>query len=114
MQYLSFEEYTQKGGELPSTAFSQYLFDAQSYIDLYTNNRISKMKEIPEEVKLCTFKLIDLYEQQDSCLTTSDDNRSIYSQANDGVSITYHKLSPAQKLAQIEKSKKQVLKLDFK
>ncbi len=103
MDYLTYEEYKEYGGELPSTTFNSYVVDAQVIIDSKTFNRLSKMDEIPEKVKQCVFKLIDLMEQKSECFRMGNDNSSIISQANDGVSLTYNKMSPRQKVGELNR-----------
>ena len=53
MQYLTYDEYTEIGGELNETAFIRNIDRACGIIDNETKNRIENMKEIPKQVKAC-------------------------------------------------------------
>lgn len=58
-QYLEFNEYRGLGGTLDLTPFNLLEFEARRKIDLRTQNRLRGIEEIPQEVKLCIFKMID-------------------------------------------------------
>ena len=54
MQYLTYEEYTEIGGTLSSTAFSRNIDRACGMIDNHTQGRLKCFESVPEEVKpLC-------------------------------------------------------------
>ena len=97
--YLTFDEYQEMGGTLDETTFNDYLFEAESYVDWYTFNRLRKETEIPLEVKKCVYHIIKLAEQRAKLLLvepTEDGvapTAQIASQSNDGVSISYNVLS---------------------
>lgn len=59
-QYLSYEEYQSLGGTLDETPFNIAEFYSRREIDLRTLNKLIGVEEIPNEVKLCTFNLINL------------------------------------------------------
>lgn len=69
-QYLTYQEYKGLGGTLDLTPFNVLEFEARRRIDELTHNRLVGGKNIPEEVKICEFKIIDnilkSYEEIDS------------------------------------------------
>lgn len=100
--YLTYDEYIDKGGTLSETDFDFLAYEAGSYIDWYTFNRLKKYTEIPQAVKDCEFYIIRLVQIKLGAmgigsLETSNDNvgfsQSIASQSNDGVSVSYNTLS---------------------
>ena len=104
VEYLTYDEYTEMGGTLDETLFNSLAFDAQSYIDWITFNRLWKeswrTEEIMERVKLCMYHLIGLLNTKANILTPDvsasggiNVNAQLLSQANDGVSATYAVLS---------------------
>lgn len=60
-QYLTYNEYQELGGTLDQTPFNLLEFEARRRIDLRTQNRLVGLEngEIPQEVKLCIFKIIE-------------------------------------------------------
>lgn len=90
-QYLTYEEYKSLGGNLDQTPFNLLEFEARKIIDGNTQNRLINVSEIPQEVKLCIFKLIN------SILKFSDEgnsqNSNIASENTDGYSVTYNNIS---------------------
>ena len=59
MQYLTYEEYTNIGGELNSAAFEKNIIRAYAIIDGLTFGRIKKMRDVPQSVKYCCRDLVD-------------------------------------------------------
>lgn len=59
--YLSYEDYIGLGGSLDLTSFNLLEFETRRKIDLRTQNRLVGLdyKNIPDEVKLCEFKIIN-------------------------------------------------------
>lgn len=86
-QYLTHEEYTTLGGTLPETPFNLLEFEARKQIDLRTQNRLNNVEDIPQEVKLCDFHLINKIEKYTESMNTIGGN--IKSENTDGYSITY-------------------------
>ena len=102
MLYLTFEEFEDMGGTLEETAFNDLEFEAETYIDWYTFDRLKNEEEIPDRVKKCMYHIIKLLNDQmnlfnngsDSSNTSStDSNKQIAAQSNDGVSTSYNTLS---------------------
>ena len=101
--YLTFAEYLAMGGALDETTFNDLEFEAATQVDWYTFSRLKKMpeEEQPDELKRCMYKLIQLLQARDGVsgvetpATSSNAGSSgtIASQSNDGVSISYNRLS---------------------
>lgn len=94
--YLTYEEYTTMGGTLDEATFNFLAFDAQTFIDWYTFNRLQGETDIPDRVKQCMFFLIKLIETKMNLLTPDvsgsnglNANAQLMSQSNDGVSVQY-------------------------
>ena len=64
MQYLTYEEYVEIGGNLDLTAFKRNIDRACGFIRNETFNRIEKMKSIPIEVKPCCRDLVERISEQ--------------------------------------------------
>lgn len=58
-QYLTYQEYKGLGGTLDLTPFNVLEFEARRRIDEPTHNRLVGGKDIPDEVKICEFKIIN-------------------------------------------------------
>jgi len=58
-QYLTFQEYKGLGGTLDLAPFNILEFEARRRIDVITQNRLVGLKDIPSEVKMCMYKVID-------------------------------------------------------
>lgn len=81
-QYLSYAEYQSLGGTLEETPFNIAEFYSRKEIDLRTQKRLNGVEEIPEEVKLCVYNLIDLinkYQSQNSNISLSSESVGDYS-----------------------------------
>lgn len=101
--YLSYEEYQQYGGDLDETTFNDFAFEAKAQIDWYTFNRLENFDEMPDAVPRCMYYLIKLFKEERNALipatsesNSSTDNRTIASQSNDGVSVSYNILSASE------------------
>lgn len=108
--YLTYDEYIEKGGTLSETDFDFLAYEAGSYIDWYTFNRLKKYEEIPQQVKDCEFYIIRLIQIKlgsigVGSLETDSSNigfmQSIASQSNDGVSVSYNSLSARDAISSI-------------
>lgn len=106
--YLTFDEYCEymNGGTIDFAAFTLYEAEAEAQINWYTFNRIQNWEEYPETVKLCICKLIelariasDLYASVDS--SSDGSGKTIASQSNDGVSISYNVISASEAFASL-------------
>jgi hypothetical protein len=84
-QYLSFVEYTRLGGKLSVMPFNILEFEARKIIDKRTQNRLVGVKDLPQEVKMCMFALINTI----SNYNAKNENVGISSETTDGYSISY-------------------------
>lgn len=57
-EYLTYTEYTNRGGTLGPADFMQAEYDARKRIDRWTDMRVRDMAEVPEDVKRCMMRLI--------------------------------------------------------
>lgn len=58
MQYLTYEEYTEIGGELSLTAFNRNIDRACAMIDIRTQSRLEEFDNIPQIVKIVCADLV--------------------------------------------------------
>lgn len=58
-QYLTYQEYKGLGGTLELTPFNILEFEARRRIDEVTHNRMIGGNNIPDEVKMCEFAIIN-------------------------------------------------------
>lgn len=87
-QYLTYEEYMALGGTLDLTPFNLLEFEARRRIDIRTQNRL-KDNEIPQEVKLCEFKMINSILGYNETQKDVSNNGNIASENTDGYSVSY-------------------------
>lgn len=103
-QYLTYAEYKALGGTLDQTPFNLLEFESRRTIDMRTQNRLKGFEnDIPQEVKLCEFSLIEKigkYANENNELSVSG---NIASESTDGYSISYITLD---KIKEIVKSRK--------
>ncbi len=85
--YLTYEKYRSLGGTLDLMPFNLLEFEAERKIDERTQNRLKDAEEIPEEVKKCMFRLIDLMTTYDEQLSNA--TKGIASENIDGYSVSY-------------------------
>lgn len=83
-KYLTYTEYQGLGGTLDETPFNLLEFEARREIDLRTKNRLVGKANIPNEVKVCVYNLINTIS-----LYVSDKNRSIASETVGNYSVSY-------------------------
>lgn len=84
-QYLTYQEYVELGGTLSQMPFNLLEFNARKQIDINTKNRLKGIDEIPQEVKLCVFYLINAIDN----FMKATDKGNIASENIDGYSVTY-------------------------
>ena len=89
--YLTYDEYKSMGGTLDVTTFTTYEYDAEVEVNNKTFNRLRNEETIPEEVKRCMYKLIELVCTKSKLFANEQEGRGyqLASQSNDGVSSTY-------------------------
>lgn len=95
-QYLTYEDYIGLGGTLDLMPFNLLEFEARKQIDLRTQGRLQKLDycEIPEDVKLCDFNLIQKINSYASTMSEITEKGNIASENTDGYSVSYS--SPTQ------------------
>lgn len=84
-QYLTYEEYKSLGGTLGEMPFNILELKARQVINERTQNRLKNVGDIPVEVKVCEYHLINTANSYQS--KTSD--ISVASENIDGYSISY-------------------------
>lgn len=115
--YLTYAEYTQMGGTLNETVFEDIEFEAETKIDWYTFNRLQNEPNLPEAVKRCMYKLIQMITTQMQVMQAGGDegessgiSAGIASQSNDGVSTSYNILSAKDIVDTMEKDIEKAIK----
>lgn len=107
--YLTYAEYKSLGGTLEETPFNILELEAQKSIDKYTTGKLKELDSQINEVKVCTFRLINLLNTYNSY---DNQNKSISSENTDGYSISY-----AQATENVSKAKineiKSIIKTDL-
>ncbi len=100
-QYLTYSEYIALGGtaigEMP---FNLLEFEARRQIDVRTQERLKDSEEIPQEVKICEYALINALQTYASA--SSSASKNVASENTDGYSISY---VTADKISELVKSK---------
>lgn len=88
-QYLQYSEYIELGGTLTEMPFNILEFEARKKIDERTQRRLLNVSDIPQEVKMCMYKLIntlDVYNR-------TQEKGNISSESIDGYSVSYRDVS---------------------
>ena len=102
-QYLTYAEYTGLGGSaMAEMPFNILEFEARRQIDIRTFNRLKDSENIPQEVKLCEYALINSIKSYDETTNNVASNGNVASENTDGYSISY---ITADKVSDIVKSK---------
>ena len=87
-QYLKYNEYLELGGSVAETPFNILEFEARRKIDERTLGRLKGIENIPVEVKMCVYALINTLNSY-SMDSTSSRNKNIASESTDGYSVSY-------------------------
>ena len=87
-QYLTYEEYKGLGGTIDLTPFNLLEFEARRKIDIRTQDRLKGFdeNEIPEEVKMCVYALINSIVIFSNSMNNAG---NIASESTDGYSVSY-------------------------
>lgn len=103
-QYLTKQEYIALGGSstIGDMPFNLLEFEARRQIDIRTFNRLKDLQEIPQEVKLCEYNLINCIQQFANTTNSVTDSGNIKSENTDGYSISY---ISADEISNVVKSK---------
>lgn len=90
-QYLTYEEYKGLGGTLDLMPFNLLEFESRRKIDIRTFNRLKNVnnKDIPQEVKMCEYKMIDSIASYDETTGNIANKGNIKSENTDGYSVSY-------------------------
>lgn len=90
-QYLTYEDYKALDGTLDQTPFNLLEFEARRQIDIRTFNRLKDLQysDIPQEVKLCEFELINSISTFANASSSIASVGNIKSENTDGYSISY-------------------------
>jgi len=85
-QYLTYQDYKAMGGTLDLMPFNILEYECRKKIDERTCNRL-KNQEIPVEVKMCIFRMINSMSNYESQLNTI--SKGVESENTDGYSVKY-------------------------
>ena len=94
-QYLTYAEYRSLGGTLDITPFNLLEFEARRKIDIETQSRLkgTNSQDIPQEVKLCIYSLINSINHYTESIESATQNGNVASESTDGYSVSYVKSS---------------------
>lgn len=84
-QYLSYEEYKSLGGTLGEMPFNILELKARQIINERTQNRLKNVEDIPQEVKICVYHLVNTASSYQSKIS----DVTVASESTDGYSISY-------------------------
>jgi hypothetical protein len=91
-QYLTKTDYIELGGSaIEQMPFDLLEFEARRKIDIRTQNRLKEVdySDLPQEVKLCEYALINSIRSFAETTTTIEGSGNIASEGIDGYSISY-------------------------
>lgn len=88
-QYLTYEKYKELGGSLKEMPFKILEFETKSRIDGRTQNRFKDIEQIPKELEMCEYAIINSIHN-----TFEQSNKGVASESIDGYSVSY--LSPSE------------------
>ena len=85
-QYLTYNEYKALGGNLDITPFNLLEYEARKIIDNRTLQRLKGINQIPQEVKMCMFSLVNTI---NGYANKSQNNKNISSESVGSYSVSY-------------------------
>ena len=85
-QYLTYDEYKALGGNLDQTPFNLLEFEARRIIDSRTLQRLKGIEQVPQEVKMCMFSLVNTI---NSYTNQSQTSKNISSESVGSYSVSY-------------------------
>ena len=98
--YIDKTYYKNNGGtEMDDATFSRNEYRARKIVDRLTQNRVTKMKNVPEAVQRLMVELVTLEATQGAAAL---DNQPVSSFSNDGYSETYAQPMTAEMVKQLE------------
>lgn len=86
-QYLNYNDYRLLGGTLDQTPFNLLEYEARRKIDERTQGRLKEVVDVPQEVKMCVFALINSMNSYGSSIESN--NKNVASESIDGYSVSY-------------------------
>lgn len=86
-QYLTYAEYKSLGGTLDEMPFNILELKARQVINERTQNRLKNIEEMPQEVKICVYDLINTMNKYN--LSDNSTSSNVSSENTDGYSVTY-------------------------
>jgi hypothetical protein len=101
-KYLTYAEYKNLGGTMSESPFNVLEYEARRKIDERTQSRLVDVTEIPTQVKMCMFNLINTLESY--LIENSSNVKGIKSESIDGYSVSYLPASDIQQ-ALVNKNK---------
>lgn len=105
-KYLTYDEYKDLGGTLTKTPFTLLENESSNIIDIRTQNRLDEIENIPQQVKLCVFYLVQSLSIYSNIQTTMSENGNKASTSTDGYSESY--LTPLQVKDVIKSKNKEI------
>ena len=87
-QYLTYDEYKAIGGTLDQTPFNLLEFEARKKIDERTQGRLKNVVEIPQEVKMCVYALVNSLVAYSNNIGAGD-NKNVASESVGSYSVNY-------------------------
>ena len=84
-QYLTYEDYKSLGGTLDEMPFNILELKARQIINERTQNRLKNVEDIPVEVKVCVYHLVNIASSYQNKVS----DVSVASESTDGYSISY-------------------------
>lgn len=97
-KYLTYNEYVELGGTIQEMPFNILEFEAEKQIDYFTYGRLKNLDEQVEEVKMCVYSLINIFDDYGANSTTK---KNVASENTDGYSVSY--VSPSAETIQAKK-----------
>lgn len=89
-QYLTYAEYQALGGSaIGDMPFNLLEFEARRQIDTRTFNRLKNTDNIPQEVKICEYNLINSINSYVTSTNDISNKGNIKSENTDGYSVQY-------------------------
>lgn len=88
-QYLTYEEYRLLGGTLDLMPFNILEYEVRRKIDIRTQNRLKNLDIIPQEVKMCEYRMISSVDSYVKSINSIEENGSKTSINTDGYSESY-------------------------
>lgn len=76
MSYITFQQFKDNGGKADESTFNYLVVDAESKLDLFTNNKLALMTSLPYEVTPLLIRMINILQESD---IESNENVTSYS-----------------------------------